>query len=217
MQDSASPLFKNCLITNTSSPFWGGGVSISYNCTPEFVNCVFSGNSAGDGGALAVHNSSVAIIINCTFFDNVASLGGGIYINYSGSITMTNCIMRNDATTEITLISGTATVTYSDIEGGYSGTGNKNCDPHFAGAGDYHLTAGSFPCVIDAGTNFGAPADDIDGDRRPQLTGYDMGCDEFKELKIPDTSTSTALFLLFMMAFLLNKFLLKNRCHSLAE
>ena len=43
--------------------------------------------------------------------------------------------------------------------------------------GDYHLKSNS--PAIDEGTSTGAPADDIDGDARPQGAGYDMGSDEY--------------------------------------
>ena len=49
---------------------------------------------------------------------------------------------------------GTFDINYSDIEGGYDGTGNIDSDPLFVepAYNDYNLQAGS-PC-IDAGTDF---------------------------------------------------------------
>jgi hypothetical protein len=97
-----------------------------------------------------------------------------------------NSILWGDTATtsgnEINFDTSTITVTYSDIEGGWTGNGNINVDPLFVGNGDYHLQAGS-PC-IDAGTAEGAPTSDIDGDSRPQGAGYDIGSDEY-------TGTST--------------------------
>jgi hypothetical protein len=96
------------------------------------------------------------------------------------------CVCRANGADEI---SGSATVTYSDVDGGYSGTGNINSDPLFVGSGDYHLQSGS-PC-IDTGTSSGAPAADIDGDSRGydgdglgsggtgDGSDYDMGSDEY--------------------------------------
>jgi len=77
-------------------------------------------------------------------------------------------------------------VTYSDIQGGYSGTGNINVDPLFLdpASGDFHLGPGS-PC-IDAGTNGapGLPPYDFEGDPRIRDGNrdgdpvVDMGVDE---------------------------------------
>jgi hypothetical protein len=81
---------------------------------------------------------------------------------------------------------GSPNITYSDVQGGYTGTGNINIDPLFVNPvdaalapttdGDYHIQWGS--PVIDQGTSSGAPADDIDGDSRPAGDGFDMGSDE---------------------------------------
>jgi PKD repeat protein len=75
--------------------------------------------------------------------------------------------------------------TYSDIcdTGGvpWPGAGNICANPVFvdAAGGDYHLRVGS-PC-INAGTNAGAPSDDIDGDARPwpPAGAVDIGADEW--------------------------------------
>ncbi|MGB5287020.1 MAG: T9SS type A sorting domain-containing protein, partial [Ignavibacteriaceae bacterium] len=47
-------------------------------------------------------------------------------------------------------ISGTADVQYSDIEGGYTGTGNVDLDPQFIPSNVYFALSGTSPC-IDAG------------------------------------------------------------------
>jgi hypothetical protein len=91
----------------------------------------------------------------------------------------------------------TISVTYSNIQGGYSGTGNITGNPLFVdnrpyteaptSAGDYHILSTS-PC-IDRATGTGAPAIDIDGDNRPyDVAGkpnnpstFDMGADEYIE------------------------------------
>ena len=80
-------------------------------------------------------------------------------------------------------------VTNSDIDGGWSGTGNIDSDPLFIDTDgeddipgteddDFHLRPGS-PC-IDTGTDNGIDTD-IDGEDRPMGAGPDMGSDEYPE------------------------------------
>jgi hypothetical protein len=77
---------------------------------------------------------------------------------------------------------GTFTINYSDIEGGWTGTGNIDADPLFVDAayGDYHLRVGS-PC-IDAGTPVGAPMHDLEGTSRDAAP--DMGAYEWTGFRI---------------------------------
>ncbi len=65
-----------------------------------------------------------------------------------GAITVQNCILYfNNANGA--QIAGTPTVTYSDVQGGFAGTGNINFNPVFANTNDFRLIAGSR--CIDAG------------------------------------------------------------------
>jgi hypothetical protein len=100
---------------------------------------------------------------------------GGIGCYDTESPTVLNAIVWGNTGSLFPQVEG-GTVTYSDVQGGHAGEGNINADPMFLAAGDYHIFLAS-PCV-DAGTADGAPADDIDGDLRPQGAGYDMGADE---------------------------------------
>ncbi|MEW6095551.1 MAG: right-handed parallel beta-helix repeat-containing protein, partial [bacterium] len=155
------------------------------------TNCTISRNSANYGGGICCTFFTLPTIINCTMSENSATAGGGIYCSYSSSPTIVNSILWGDTPDEICLIASSIDITYSDIEGGYAGEGDIDADPLFVGSGDYHLTAGS-PC-IDTGTSANAPADDIDGDTRPQGAGYDMGSDEYVEeiqLPVPDVKAN---------------------------
>ena len=132
------------------------------------------------GGGGVYGTSSSPVITNCTLVRNSApiSSGGGAYF-IGDSPKIINCILWSDSSGEVNCSSVTPTVTYSDIRGGYTGTGNISDNPSFVNpeAGNYHLRADS-PC-IDAGTDSGAPAADIDGNPRPLGAAYDMGAYEY--------------------------------------
>jgi hypothetical protein len=99
-----------------------------------------------------------------------------MYCYDSSSPTLTNCILWANTAQQISVYSGSPVVTYCDVQGGWSGTGNIDGDPLFRdpdgldndpntfGDNDYRLSYGS-PC-IDAGDNAAVPADmaDLDGD-----------------------------------------------------
>jgi len=118
---------------------------------------------------------SSPIVTNCTFTSNSAEYeGGGIYNEYDSSPTVTNCILWGNIAPNGPQIynyySSDPNITYSNVQGGYAGTGNINADPLFIrnpGPGDFgdlRLQVDS-PC-IDTGDNNSVPLDllDIDGD-----------------------------------------------------
>ncbi len=170
----------NCTITdNTASD--GGGL---YSCDTSITNCIISGNSAEWGGGGLLCNS--AIVRNCTIVGNLADRGGAIGGFYYDSIT--NCIIWNNA--GASQIDGDHNVTYSDVEGSYTGTGNINTDPLFVQPGywdtndvwvdgDYHLLECS-PCVNNGDPNYVAEPNETDLDGRPRilLGQVDMGAYE---------------------------------------
>lgn len=112
--------------------------------------------------------------------------GGALFNAGDSSPVLTNCILWGDTSPEVYNEDSMPVVTYSDVQGGYSGEGNINADPLFEDAsnGNYHLSLDS-PC-IDAGDNEASalPSHDFEGDRRI-LDGdgkvtriVDMGVDE---------------------------------------
>src|SRR5206468_498274 len=100
---------------------------------------------------------------NCTFYGNSATNYGAV----SGGAEITNSIIWKNFSQNTNAISEGNGVSFSDIEGGWTGTGtnNINSDPFFRGYSDYHLSQCS-PC-IDTGTTDGTSAVDLDGMTRP--------------------------------------------------
>jgi len=154
-----SPSLTHCTFSGNSAVTSGGGMC-NEQSDPTLTNCTFTGNSANeDGGGMLNQASSSPTLSNCTFSGNSANEdGGGMYNNDNSSPTVTNCILWGNAASSGAQIyndgTSSATVSYSDIQDGWRGTGNTNADPLFidAGGGDLHLSPGS-PC-IDAGDPF---------------------------------------------------------------
>ena len=160
----------------------GGGI---YCLSPLVCqNNMITGNDGWRAGGIYIVGALEVAFVNNTVCDNFADDGGGGIQcgNYSSPVVTNSIVWGNTAPAnhQIHLSGGTVTVTYSDVEGGWTGDGNIDADPLFADPlnGDYHLALDS-PC-IDAGTPDGAPDHDIDHDPRPMGEGFDMGADEFE-------------------------------------
>ncbi len=159
----ASPTIRNCVIDhqtgdgvrllNTSKPLLTrcrivgnerNGVNMYSSLSsramsanlPTLTNCIVAGNR------LAGLRGGQPNVINCTIVENLKE---GIN---STSASITNSIIFSNGGAEVT-VSSRAGASYSDVEGGISGTGNIKVDPLFASPGswtgttwtegDYHL------------------------------------------------------------------------------
>jgi hypothetical protein len=185
----STAILKRCRV-NDNTAFIGGGAFWT-NVSLTLKESLIYNNEAttGDGGGIS-HAGGTSDIINSTFNGNTAFATGDAIQGGSGC-TVKNCVVWNGSSG---ISSGTA-VTYSNVEGGYTGTGNKNADPLFIGtcydpANPYNIRPGS-PCIDCA--DAGAPAEttDILGNARyddpaTPNTGVgsppyvDMGCYEYQ-------------------------------------
>jgi hypothetical protein len=148
--------FMDSAISDNTSTASGGGIFIDMGETTLFRNCLITGNMAGsDGGGISTMWGSNTTINNCTIADNNVSgtggYGGGVNIDFGGNADITNSIIWNNlaqSSSQIAIGSSTATVSYSDIRGGWAGAGASNItgDPLFVSGSDYHLDQASSPC-----------------------------------------------------------------------
>ncbi|MHC4500613.1 MAG: right-handed parallel beta-helix repeat-containing protein, partial [Planctomycetota bacterium] len=127
--DSGSPIVMNCKFIGNLAAKRGGGIA-NKNSDPNVINCIFSSNSANTrGGGMTNESGSDSSVTNCTFNGNSAtSYGGGMYSDASNPI-ITNCIFWDNN------VVGPATITYSNVQGGWPGLGNIDADPCFVEPG----------------------------------------------------------------------------------
>ena len=180
---SSSSYITNCSFTgNIASRDGGAGMYLSGTESTTIINCTFSKNNAtglfSSGGALYIYLSS-PIISNCSFATNTATAGSAIVIS-SASPTLANCIVWGNGD-EIATLSGSPTVSYSIVKGGYAGTGNLDRDPIFVDPANSNLRLRSCSPAINIGNNAALILNpDLDGNPRIVNTTIDMGAFEFQ-------------------------------------
>ncbi|MHC4314076.1 MAG: hypothetical protein ACYSW3_16600, partial [Planctomycetota bacterium] len=106
----------------------------------------FTGNSAHTGGGIANWISCRPTLVNCTFTSNSSTNGNAVSCdsmnnNFPNVLKVINCILYDGGDEIRNNDNSTITVSYSNVEGSWPGTGNINSEPFFADAtnGDFHL------------------------------------------------------------------------------
>jgi len=193
--DDTYPDITNNLIKNNTVGIIANGIDIAgeeRTCFPTISNNIFENNDEGIqaeyahseiNGNLFMNNQYVfhlggftnnLQINNCTIYENHQLIAGAL-----GGLAITNSIIRN----LIVSIPQYLQINYSNIEGGYAGTGNIDEDPLFETVGDneYCLTWDSddfSPCI-----DTGDPNSSLD----PDGTRADMGA-YYKEHEVKNYS-----------------------------
>jgi hypothetical protein len=197
MLNSGRAKVTGCTFTNNSVASYGAGV---YNSGAAIVstysNCIFSGNytiNFGGGGGGMFNNGTSVTMINCTLQGNNADFGGAIHNWIATNTYVNNSLVWGNSSAIYNENNSSATVQYSDVQGGYYGTGNLNVDPLFVnvslspgpdgiwGTQDDGLRLQQCSPAINTGNNsliaFGVTKD-ISGAPRIQYSIVDMGAFE---------------------------------------
>ncbi|MEP7168936.1 MAG: T9SS type A sorting domain-containing protein [Bacteroidota bacterium] len=137
---------------------YGAGIVLNYTGC-RITNNIIASNTGGqefNGGSGIWIISNLAatpkVIVNNTMTNNSSTLTGGtggiLVWGATNVFIKNNIIWGNSPALQIKTISSAPAVTYSDIQGGFTGSGNTNLNPVFDSQ-SYFLNSSS-PC-IDAG------------------------------------------------------------------
>ncbi|MCZ6543116.1 MAG: right-handed parallel beta-helix repeat-containing protein [Phycisphaerales bacterium] len=193
----SSPTITNCIITGNTGDAGGGGGIYCAMCFATITNTIITGNTAiGDGGGVyteggdpTITNSLISgntadsggggvysnwgspTITNSTIVGNTAgNVAGGSYFGGETSPTITNSILWGNGLEEIYVDeSSTLVVSYSNVQGGWLGTGNIDDEPLFVDPTNDNYRLSSVSPGIDAGDNTAVPkgiSTDLDGNPR---------------------------------------------------
>ncbi len=185
LNGGAAQLNRSLVVSNIADSH-GGGIDV-WAASLRLTNAVVANNHAFLGNGVYLYNSPLNAL-HTTIARNSGGQGHGIYVDHDlspNTVALTDTILVSQ-TTGITATAGN-TVTLNGVlwfgngantggAGSVSAQNETTGDPAFAADG-YHLTSRS--AAIDHGVNSGVTSD-IDGDRRPMGSGYDLGADEFK-------------------------------------
>jgi len=198
LQIEANRILSNT--ASTSSWSYGGGLYIWRNTTFTMTNNIVVSNIANrEGGGMAFEtwgtDPVTGTLVHNTFVANDQGSGDGriaIHLNDPRvTLVLTNNLIYSHTYGVYATTGSTATLYntlfYAHSEGDIGGDGTIINSNPITGQNplldaDYHLLKGS--PAIDAGIPLSWVTADIDGDPRPDGTGYDIGADEFQRWHI---------------------------------
>jgi parallel beta-helix repeat protein len=173
----SNAVFAQNLVVDNRSGEYGGGLWLwtsSGGTAPRLVENTFAGNTGGEGSAVWLNTPPSYVV------DNVMTGSGTQAVMY--------CDVLNTVPAHVDHNLAYATdsgLGFAAECGTQYGAGNVSADPGFAGAGDFHLRAGS--PAIDAG-NGSIPdlrAADLDGNPRVVGPAVDLGAYEAGSASAP--------------------------------
>jgi hypothetical protein len=185
MNFGPSVALVNCQLIGNRALMLGGGL-YNYEGAATLTNCRVAGNTAEyaetAGGAAIYNLNGNLTVLDCTIADNDSPIGRAIASfrwTPGVKVKVANSILYNGGDELWSNVREAVEVTYSDVQGGWTGAGNISADPQFTRRGtrnlegewidgDYRLRTGS--PALDAGSTAALPADDLDLDGNGNVT-----------------------------------------------
>jgi hypothetical protein len=203
--DGASPSIINCVFQGNLAEFYGGAIYANNSSNVTIERCLFKNNSASvAGGAIRLTGASSANVVNCIITESTSCFGSALELQSSSTMQLENSTVVNNIGTcnfsgKLRRSNGSSffitnsilwedglvfdetegiNVQYSNVKGGWAGTGNVDINPRFENSIDFRLSSCS--PMIDAGTIVGAPLWDYALNLRTDGDSIDIGAWEFK-------------------------------------
>lgn len=132
----------NCSLTGFVITRGRGDLAGAIYCkasSPTITNCLIVGNRVIDPNGAAVYcTGSHAVLVNCTITDNYGGpQGSGLRVIDSNVVVVNSILWGNTPGEIVTNDPDALSIAYSNIAGGWDGTGNIEEDPLFAQHGSW--------------------------------------------------------------------------------
>jgi len=127
----SNPVLTHCIFTGNSAS--NGGAMSNGSSGPAIINCLFTLNAAVSHGGAVTNDESTTTFINCTIYGNSGPSGGGVASYDYSEVTITNTILWANSPNQVYNDDPACNrILYSCVEGGWSGAGNIEGAPLFA-------------------------------------------------------------------------------------
>ncbi len=184
----SSPTLTAVTFNSNFAGSYGGAMSNENFSDPVLTNVTIANNTAYyGGGAIDIRNYGSVTLTNVTISNNkltnpvISVRYGGAINNYGGRpLSVRNSIIYGNSAPQ--LYGGNFGISYTDVQGGYAGTGNISGDPHLGLLGNYGGDTQTVPlrtgsAAVNAANSAWCPPTDQRGVPRP-AGQCDMGAFE---------------------------------------